>query len=67
MCEISYAAKDALNVLRQMSPTDYHFCVIDADYESHDSLGLVFEVHNWRGGASRDCDSQAIKFASLVY
>ena len=50
-----------------LSPTDYHFCVIDSDYESHDSLGLVFEVHNWRGGASRGCDSQAINFASLVY
>lgn len=67
VCDVRYAAEDALDVLKQMSTTDYHFCVIDSDYESHDSFGLVFDVRNWRGGASRGCDSQAVKFASLVY
>ena len=50
-----------------MSPTDYHFCVVDADSESHECWGLAFDGHNQRGGASKGFDSQAIKFASSVY
>ena len=66
-CDARCATEDALDGLKQMSPTDYHFCVVDADSESHEYWGLAFDGHNWRGGASKGFGSQAIKFASSVY
>lgn len=50
-----------------MSPTDDHFCVIDADSESADCWGQAFGDRNWRGGALKGYGFQAAKFASLVY
>ena len=36
-CDARCVTEDALDGLMRMSLTGYHFCVVDADFESHDS------------------------------